>query len=116
MSIHGFFAFGLEAVDDDEVAVGAFEHERGSGGVDAGSFTKDVSDTKDVGFENDASFVKESVFGFWIALEGDDLTVDGLRGEVGGAEEAHGFVEFGGISGGGIVLRLRGGEMGEIFE
>ncbi len=27
--VHGLFAFGLELFDDDEVAVGAFDHEWG---------------------------------------------------------------------------------------
>lgn len=27
--VHGLFAFGLELFDDDEVAIGAFDHERG---------------------------------------------------------------------------------------
>jgi len=37
--VHGLFAFGLELFDDDEVAIGAFDHEWGRGfAVEAGSF------------------------------------------------------------------------------
>ncbi len=48
--VHGLFTFRLKLIDDDEVAVLAFEHERGIFGGHAGGFTKNVGDAENVGF------------------------------------------------------------------
>lgn len=48
--VHGLFAFGLELLDDDEIAVGTFYHEWGRGfAVEAGGFAEDVGDAEDAG-------------------------------------------------------------------
>lgn len=72
--IHGLLAFGLEAFDDDEVAVGAFEHERGIAVVLSGRVANDVGDVDGVCVEDDASFAVEFVFWFREGLVGDDLS------------------------------------------
>ena len=82
MSVHGFFAFGLETVDNDKIAVGAFEHERRGSRVDAGGFAENVGDAQDVSFENDAGSAKKSVFGLREALVGDNLAKNILSGKI----------------------------------
>lgn len=72
--VHGFFAFGLELFDDDEITVSTFYHERGGGfAVEPSGFAENIGDAQDAGFENDTGFVEESVFWFREALVGDDL-------------------------------------------
>lgn len=103
--VHRLFALGLEFVDDDKVAVGAFEHEWGALGVDTGGLAEDVGDAEDVGLEDDASFAEEDVFGLREALVGDDLAEDFLGRVVFGLEKGKAFIEFSGKSGGRVILR-----------
>ena len=47
-SVHRLFSFGLELFDDDEIAIGALNHEWGRGfAVEAGSFAEDIGDAED---------------------------------------------------------------------
>lgn len=103
--VHGLFTFGLELFDDDEVAVGAFNHERGRGfAVETGSLAEDVGDAEDAGFQDDAGFAEEFVFWFWETLIGDDLAEEFGGGVFVGLEERHGFVEFAAEGGFRVVL------------
>ena len=56
--VHGLFTFGLKLIDDDEVAVLAFEHERGIFGGHAGGFTENVGDAENVGFRDLKSSIR----------------------------------------------------------
>ncbi len=97
--IHGLFAGGLKAVDDDKIAVGALEHKWGTfGTVESGGFAEDVGDAKSVGCEDDTSLAEEFVFGFGVGLVGDDLAENGAGGEFRRFEKGIGFREFFGIS------------------
>lgn len=98
--VHGLFAFGLELFDDDEVAVGAFDHEWGGGfAVEAGGFAEDVGDAQNPGSQDDTGFTEELVFWLREALEGDDLAEELGGGVLARLEEGHGFVEFAAVGG-----------------
>ena len=86
--VHRLFAFGLELVNDDKIAVGAFNHERGRGfAVEAGGFAEDVGDAKDAGFEDDTGFVEKLIFWFGETLVGNDLAEEFGGGVFVGLEE-----------------------------
>ena len=61
------------------------------------------------------SVAEELVFGFGVALVGDDLAEDEVGGVALGVELAHRFIKFGGVGGVGVVLGGRRGEMIEMF-
>lgn len=106
--VHGFFAFRLEAVNGDEVAIGTLNHERGAEAADKRGVADDGGSVDDVGVENDASFAEELVFWLRETLIGDDLTVDFGGGILVGLQERHFFGEFSSESGLGVVLWSRG--------
>ena len=66
-----------------------------------------------MGGADNTGVTEELVFGFGVALVGDDLAKDEVGGVALWVELAEGFVELGGVGGAGIVL---GGRRGEVIE
>lgn len=69
-----------------------------------------------MGGADNTGVTEELVFGFGVALVGDDLAKDEVGGVALGVELAEGFVELGGVGGAGIVLGGRRGEMVEVLD
>ena len=66
-----------------------------------------------MGGADNTGVTEELVFGFGVALVGDDLAEDKVGGVALGVELAQGLIEFGGVGGVGVVL---GGRRGEVIE
>ena len=66
-----------------------------------------------MGGADNTGVTEELVFGFGVALVGDDLAKDEVGGVAFGVELAQGFIKFGGVGGVGVVL---GGRRGEVIE
>ena len=57
-----------------------------------------------MGGADNTGVTEELVFGFGVALVGDDLAKDEVGGVAFGVELAQGFIKFGGVGGVGVVL------------
>lgn len=68
-----------------------------------------------MGGVDNTGVAEELVFGFGVALVGDDLVEDEVGGVALGVELAHGLIEFGGVGGVGVVLGGRCREMIEML-
>ena len=68
-----------------------------------------------MGGADNAGVAEELVFGLGVALVGDDLAEDEVGGVALGVELTHGFIEFGGVGGVGVVLGDRCREMIEML-
>ncbi len=104
---HGVFAFRLELVNDDEIAIFTLQHKWGIR-VDAGSFAENVGNSEDVGLLDDASFVHKDIFWFRKVLVGDNLPENLFGSKLGWLQKTHGFCKFLSKSSCFIILRSGG--------